>query len=123
MSEVVLPPEPVTVKSAPLLLTLDTFTTISPVAAPVGTLAVMLVLVQPEVLALTPANWTLPDEPKLLPVMVTEVPTGPCVGVTPVIAGPEEVEVTVKVCPSPVGTPTTVTTTSRVVTEDARLFI
>jgi hypothetical protein len=40
----------------------------------------MLVLLQPEVLAAMPLNVTVPEEPKLLPAMVTVALIGRCLG-------------------------------------------
>ncbi len=70
----------VTVKLFPLLATPETVTTTFPVVAALGT--VTLMLVDPHVVteAVVPLNFTvlLPCvEPKFVPVIVTEVPTGP----------------------------------------------
>jgi len=105
-----------TVKSTPLLGTPPTSTTTFPVVAPVGTGAVILVLVQFDALGCTPLNvtklWILPTVgPKFVPVMITFVPTGPAVGLILVIAG---AGVTVKVTPL-LATPLTVMTTFPVV--------
>src|SRR2546427_1516961 len=87
-----LPDPAVTVKATPLLATPPTDTTTLPVVAPVGTGATMLVLLQLVGAAAVPLKvselvpWV---EPKLLPLMVTDVPTGPPVGFTVVIAGGE----------------------------------
>jgi hypothetical protein len=74
----------VTAKDMPLLATPFTVTTTFPVLAPLGTTAVTLVVLQLAAMpALTPLKVTalLPWlAPKLLPVMVTAVPTGPEVG-------------------------------------------
>lgn len=73
----------VTVKLAPLLGTPSRVTTTFPLVAPMGTEAVMLVELQPEVVAPTPLKVTaLPpcDAPKPAPVIVTDVVTGPDVG-------------------------------------------
>src|SRR5947209_9544513 len=101
-----LPDPAVTVKATPLLATPPTDTTTLPVVAPVGTGATMLVLLQLVGAAAVPLRvsvlvpWV---EPKLLPLMVTDVPTGPPVGFTVVIAGGA---VTVKRTPL-LGTPPT----------------
>lgn len=61
-----------------------------PVVAPGGTLAEMLVALQPVTVAVVPLNLTLlvPCEaPKLLPLIVTATPTAPVPGDTPLIAG------------------------------------
>jgi len=72
-----------TVKFTPLLGTALTVTTTLPVVAPVGTGTTMLLAVQEPGVAVVPLKVTLPlpwVEPKFAPVMVTEVPTGPDVG-------------------------------------------
>jgi hypothetical protein len=80
-----------TVKGTPLLAKPLTVTTTFPVVAPLGTAAVMLAALQLEALpALVPLKLTvlLPWlVPKLLPVMVTAVPTGPEVGDSPEMLG------------------------------------
>jgi hypothetical protein len=79
----------VTVNGAPLLAAPPSVTTTFPVVAPVGTDTEILVGVQrmPE-LTTTPLNEIVPSvEPKFVPVMVTEVPTGPEVGERLVIFG------------------------------------
>ena len=96
-------------KFTPLLATPPTFTTTFPVVAPVGTDVAMLVEVQLVVVAGVPLNVTVPEDPKLLPVIVTAVPTGPEVVDRLVIFGD-----TVKVIPL-LATPPTVTTTFPVV--------
>src|SRR5437660_7139804 len=84
----VMPPaDEVTVKFTPLLATPPTVTTTLPVVAPLGTDATMLVALQLVVLAVVPLKVTAPVVPKLVPVMVTAVPTGPVVGFRLVIAG------------------------------------
>ena len=70
-------PEDVTVKFTPLLATPPTVTTIFPVVAPAGTDVAMLVEVQLVVVAGVPLNVTVPEDPRLVPVIVTAVPTGP----------------------------------------------
>src|SRR5437667_423289 len=102
----------VTVKFTPLLATPPTVTTTLPVVAPLGTDATMLVALQLVVLAVVPLKVTVPVVPKLVPVMVTPVPTGPVVGFRLVMAGAEEV--TVKFTPL-LAIPPTVTTTLPVV--------
>src|SRR5438309_2336060 len=77
----------VTVKFTPLLAIPPTVTTTLPVVAPLGTDATMLVALQLVVLAVVPLKVTAPVVPKLVPVMVTAVPTGPVVGFRLVIAG------------------------------------
>jgi hypothetical protein len=70
----------VTVKFTPLLPNPPTVTTTGPVAAPLGTGATMLVLLQNVGVVATPLNVTVLvpwDAPKLVPVIVTGVPTGP----------------------------------------------
>ena len=72
-----------TVKLTLLLATPPTVTTTPPDDPPVGTGTMMLVAVQPVGVAVVPLNLTVlvPCEaPKLDPVMVTELPTGPDVG-------------------------------------------
>jgi hypothetical protein len=70
----------VTVKVVPVLATPPTVTTTGPVVALAGTGTVMLVSLQLVGLAALPLNVTVLEPcvaPKWLPVMVTEVPTGP----------------------------------------------
>ncbi len=67
-----------------------TVTTTLPVVAPVGTGTVMDVALQLVAVACVPLKVTvlLPCEaPKLLPAMITEVPTAPAVGVRLPIVG------------------------------------
>src|SRR5207253_2662040 len=104
--------EEVTVKFTPLLAIPPTVTTTLPVVAPPGTDATMLVALQLVVLAAVPLKVTVPVVPKLVPVMVTAVPTGPEVGFRLVMAGADEV--TVKLTPL-LAIPPTVTTTLPVV--------
>jgi hypothetical protein len=88
-------PEPVTVKVIPLLgvpLTVTT-TVAAPAASPLGTGAVMLVVLQFVGVDDTPLNVTVLvpwDVPKFVPVIVTGVPAGPVFGFTAVIAGGTE---------------------------------
>src|SRR5437899_5576801 len=80
----------VTVKLTPLLATPPTVTTTLPVAAPVGTGAVMLDAVQLVGVAAVPLNLTVLVpwvEPKFVPVIVTEVPTEPEAGFKLVMLG------------------------------------
>ena len=67
----------VTAKLMPLLAAPPTVTTTFPVVAPVGTDVAMLVEVQLVVVVGVPLNVTVPEDPKLVPVIVTAVPTGP----------------------------------------------
>ena len=77
----------VTVKFTPLLAIPPTVTTTLPVVAPLGTDATMLVALQLVVVAVVPLKVTAPVVPKLVPVIVTAVPTGPVVGFRLVIVG------------------------------------
>jgi hypothetical protein len=77
----------VTVKLTPLLATPPTLTATFPVVASAGTGATMLVALQLVGVAAMRLNVTVPAVPKLLPVMVTEVPTGPEDGLRFVIFG------------------------------------
>ena len=104
----------VTVKLMPLLATPPTVTTTFPVVAPVGTDVAMLDEVQVVVVAGVPLNVTVPEDPKLVPVIVTAVPAGPDVGLRLVIEGGGADVVTVKFTPL-LATPPTVTTTFPVV--------
>ena len=105
----------VTVKLTPLLDAPPTVTTTLPVVAPLGTGTTMLVALQFVGDAVVPLNVTVLVpcvEPKLVPVMVTEVPTSPEVGLRLLMLG--EGVVTVKLTPL-LATPPTVTTTLPVV--------
>ena len=88
----------VTVKGTPLLARPPTVTITLPVVAPLGTGTVMPVSPQlagvagVQLKVMTLVAWVAP---KLVPVMVTEVPTGPVVGERPVIWGPVTVMVAV----------------------------
>src|SRR5438445_539754 len=75
--------EEVTVKVTPLLAIPPTVTTTFPVVAPLGTDATMLVALQLVVLAVVPSKVTVPLVPKLAPLLLTAVPTGPEVGFRP----------------------------------------
>jgi len=77
----------VTVKLTPLLATPPTVTTTFPVVAPAGTGATMPVALQLVGVDAMRSNVTVPAVPKLVPVMVTEVPTGPEDGLRFVIFG------------------------------------
>jgi hypothetical protein len=79
-----------TVKVMPLLAMPSTVTTTFPGPAPAGTGAVMLVLLKFVGAAAVPLKLTvLPPWvlPKLVPVMLTEIPTKPTVGGRPVMLG------------------------------------
>lgn len=102
----------ITVKLTPLLATPATVTTTFPVVAPKGTGTTMPVVPQNVGVAVVPLNVTVLvpcDTPKLLPVIVTDVPTGPDAGLKLKIPG-----VTVKGTPL-LEPPPTVTTTLPVV--------
>ena len=76
------------VNVTPLLSTPFTVTTMDPVLAPQGTGARMLVSVQFDGVALVPLNFTVLVPcvvPKRVPVIVTDVPTGPEEGAMPVM--------------------------------------
>jgi hypothetical protein len=80
-----------TVKTTPLLATPPTVTTTFPAVAPAGTGTTILVALQLIGVAAVPLNVTVLvpcDAPKFVPVIVTEVPTGPEVGLRPVTLGP-----------------------------------
>ena len=64
-------------------------TTTGPVVAPIGTGAMIVSIPHVVGVAETPLKVTVPDVPKLPPLMVTLVPTGPDTGLTPVIVGPD----------------------------------
>ena len=73
----------VTVKLFPLLATFETVTTTLPVVAALGTVTWMLVAPHVDTVAVVPLNLTvlLPwVEPKLLPTIFMDVPTGPLTG-------------------------------------------
>ena len=80
-----------TVKLVPLVAVLHpTITEIVPVVAPAGTLVVMVVDVLAVTTAAVPLNLTMllaGTGSKLVPVMVTGVPTGPLVGAKEVMVG------------------------------------
>jgi hypothetical protein len=80
----------VTVKATGLVAIPLTVTMTFPVVAPVGTGAVMLVELQIVGVAATPLNVTVLvpcDEPKFVPPIVTEAPTGPEVGLKEAMLG------------------------------------
>ena len=102
-------------KLAPLLATPPTVTTTFPVVAPLGTGAMMLVALQLVGVAAVPLNFTVLVPcvaPKLTPLIVTDVPRTPDVGLRLVMLGGGTV--TVKLTPL-LATPPTVTTTFPVV--------
>ncbi len=79
-----------TVKLTPLLATPPNVTTTLPVVAPAGTVTAMLVALQLVGVAAVPLNVTVLDPwvaPKFVPVIVTEVPTGPDVGLRLLMLG------------------------------------
>jgi hypothetical protein len=82
------PPSAVTVK-IPALMTVPAIvvTLIRPVVAPMGTVAVIDVSEPTERFALVPLNSTAVAPVKLVPVIVTLVPTGPLVGKNSIIMG------------------------------------
>jgi hypothetical protein len=103
------------VKLTPLLATPPTVTTTFPVVAPVGTGTTMLVALQLVGVAAIPLNCTVLVPcvaPKFAPVIVTDAPTSPEVGLKLVMLG--AATVTVKLTPL-LATPPTVTTTLPVV--------
>jgi hypothetical protein len=80
----------VTVKPTPLLPTPPTLTTTGPVVAPLGTGTTMLVALQLVGVPAVPLKVTvlvLCVAPKLLPVIVTNVPTGPVLGLALLMLG------------------------------------
>jgi hypothetical protein len=106
-----------TVKLIPLLATPFTVTTTFPVVAPLGTGTKMSVTLQLVGAAAAPLKVTvlLPcEEPKFAPVILTDAPTCPNVGLIVAIFGPGPVVVTVNNTPL-LATPATVTTTLPVV--------
>ena len=62
-------------------------TAIGPVVAPLGTVALICVPESTENAAAVPLNVTAVAPVKLVPLIVTLVPTGPLVGVKPLIEG------------------------------------
>lgn len=78
----------ITVNVTELLVIPPVVTVTGPVVAPVGTVAVMLVLLQEVIVAFDPLNSTVPCvPPKPLPLMTTEPPTGPFGGARLEITG------------------------------------
>jgi hypothetical protein len=101
----------VTEKATPLLATPATVTTTLPVVAALGTGTTMLVALQLVGVADVPLNATVLDPglaPKFVPVIVTEVPTLPDVGLRLVIVGAVALTVNITLL---LATPPTVTTT------------
>src|SRR5208283_151447 len=101
----------VTLKFTPLLATPLTEPTTLPVVAPLGTGTTMLVALQLVGVPAVPLNFTVLVPcvaPKFVPVIVTEVPTGPDVGFRLVMLGAGAV--TVKFTPL-LAIPPTVTMT------------
>src|SRR6266436_6136139 len=112
---VMLGPGTVPVKFMPFLGAPPTVTTTLPVVAPAGTSTTTLVALQLVAVAATPLNVTVLVPcvaPKFAPLIVTELPTNPEVGLKLVMLGPGTV--TVKFMPL-LTTPPTVTTTLPVV--------
>ena len=102
----------VTVNATPLLATSPTVTTTSPVVAPAGTVTVIDVSLQFVAVASVPLNSTVLVPcvaPKPVPLIVTEVPSGPESELRLLMPS-----VTVKATPA-LASPSTVTTTSPVV--------
>src|SRR5689334_5225710 len=107
-------PVVLTVNVTPLLAAPPTVTATSPVVAPVGTGTTILIALQFVGVAAVPLKVTVLVpciKPKFIPVIVTDVPTGPDVGFRLVIDGGI---VTVNVTPL-LAVPPTVTTTFPVV--------
>ena len=104
-------------KATPLLATPPTVTTTFPVVALAGTGTTMLVADQVAGVATMPLKVTVLVPlvaPKLAPAIVTDVPTGPLVGLRVVTLGAGATAVTVNARPL-LATPPTVTTTFPVV--------
>jgi hypothetical protein len=77
-----------TVKTVPARLDVELLVTITfPVAAPLGTFATTVDELQLVVVAVTPLKVTVPEEPKLYPLIVTLAPTGPELGDSVVMLG------------------------------------
>ena len=107
-------PTVVTVNATPLLAVPSTVTTTLPLVAPLGTGTTMLVVLQLMGVPARPLKVTLLEPwlaPKFAPLIVTEVPRGPDVGLMPEMLG---AGTTVKVIPL-LWIPATVTTTGPVV--------
>jgi len=83
-------PASVTVKSVALVAVVCpvTSTVILPVVAPLGTVAVIEEAVEDVTVAVVPLNLTVGEDPKLVPLIVTLVPTAPELGLKPLIVGP-----------------------------------
>ena len=112
-----------TVKLTPLLFTPLAYTTTFPVVAALGTVATIEVAIQLVAVASVPLKLTVPvpcGEPKFVPVIVTDAPTGPefgerllitgagtTVNKTPLLACPPTVTITLPVV-APVGTTPTI---------------
>ena len=89
---------PVTVKFVALVAVPPAVVTvILPVVAPAGTVATICVAVFDVIVAVVPLNFTEVAPVRFVPVMVTEVPTGPEVGVNDVMVGLAQLPPTVKV--------------------------
>jgi hypothetical protein len=102
-----------TVKSARLVIVTPLVViAILPVAAPAGTLVVMLLAFEAVTIAVIPLNDTTGEGPKLVPLMVTVAPIAPLAGENPLMVG---VGRTVKFDPLLTVTPLTVNDTSPVV--------
>jgi len=107
-------PTVVTVNATPLLAVPRTVTTTLPLVAPLGTGTTMLVALQLVGVPARPLKVTLLEPwlaPKFAPLTVTDVPSGPDVGLIPEMLG---AGTTVNVIPL-LWTPPTVTTTGPVV--------
>ena len=77
----------VTVKGTPLLATPPTVTTTLPLVAAVGTVTTTEEALQLVTVTEVPLKVTLPVDPKLVPEIVTDVPTIPEAGVNPEMLG------------------------------------
>ena len=111
----------VTSKVTPLLDSPSTVTTTGPSVAVDGTTAWIFLSFQPFVDAAVPLNVTLPDVPKLEPLILISVPTGAESGSNLEMFGPVGALVTVKVTPALDCPPAVVTTTSPVVAPSGTL--
>ena len=111
----------VTSKVTPLLDSPSTVTTTGPSVAVDGTTAWIFLSFQPFVDAAVPLNVTLPDVPKLEPLILISVPTGAESGSSLEMFGPVGALVTVKVTPALDCPPAVVTTTSPVVAPSGTL--
>lgn len=95
------------VNVTPLLCRPPLLTTTFPVVAPLGTTVVMLESDQFEVVAVWPLNVTVPAlPPKLLPEIVTDMPTAPRLGFRLLIVGASTVKLTPLLCNDPAVTTT-----------------